>query len=250
MKQELWKDFFSTDYIGFSEVILNKERTNFEVKQLKRLIPNKNVKILDLGCGQGRITIPLAKEGYNIIGLDASADLLNEAMYRAEKEKVNVNFLHEDMRQISYYNEFDIILNMGTAFGYIENSNEDEEVLAKIYKALKPDGIFIQETENREMKLKNLMGKLWHEMNGQPVFSDRKFDITTGRWEEIISWYINGSKQQKTLNLRLYSATELIKMHKEVGFKNIDLYGGFDYSPLSMESERLLVLSKKVRVAP
>lgn len=245
MEKELWRDFFTKDYVGFSEVILNKERTNFEVEQLKSLIPDENSSILDLGCGQGRITIPLANEGYKIIGLDASPDLLTAAFKRAEKGNTTVKFINEDMRNLSFENEFDVIINIGTAFGYIESSDEEKEILSKVFRALKPNGVFIQETENRELKLKNSLGKVWHEMGGIPVFSDRKFDVDTGRWEEKISWFADGVIKQKILNVRLYAATELVSLHKDAGFKDISLFGGFDFSPLHMNSERILLVSRK-----
>lgn len=245
MKNEVWKDFFSEDYLGFSEVILHQERTNFEVKQLKSLIPKEGASILDLGCGQGRISIPLANEGYKIVGLDASPALLDAAVKRAKEGKSKVKFINEDMRNLSFENEFDVIINMGTAFGYIESSDEEKEILSKVFSALKPNGVFIQETENRELKLKNSLGKVWHEMGGVPVFSDRRFDVNTGRWEEKISWFADGVFKEKILNVRLYAATELISLHKEAGFRNTSLFGGFDFSPLDMNSERLLLVSKK-----
>ncbi|WP_254178730.1 class I SAM-dependent methyltransferase [Cytobacillus oceanisediminis] len=244
--KEHWKTFFGKDYVKFSETILTQDRTRFEFQQLQRILNlPKGAKILDLGCGQGRLSLPLAKAGYTITGFDGSLSLLNEAKDRAKKECLKINFEHGDMRELNYTNQFDAVINIGTAFGYVTKEEDDLNILKRVNNALKPNGILLLETENREMKLKNTMGKIWNEMNGQPVWSDRSFNCITGRWTETIQW-LNGNKlEKKILDLRLYSATELQKMLKDVKFNVLKVLGGFDLSPLETTSQRLLILSQK-----
>jgi 2-polyprenyl-3-methyl-5-hydroxy-6-metoxy-1,4-benzoquinol methylase len=247
--QEHWKDFFREDYLRFSETILTPERTTFEVNQLVQQmqflgVPN-GAKILDAGCGQGRISVPLAQRGYQVIGYDGSGVLLEEAKNRARIAGVDIPFFHGDMRELAYAGEFDVVLNLGTAFGYVENEADDLAILKRICNALKPGGYFIQETENREWKLRNQMGKTWHVMNGQPVWSDREFNLVTGRWKETITWMHGSALQQQVLDLRMYTATELIRLTKDAGLELQSIYGGFDYTPLTEKSPRLLLLSRK-----
>lgn len=246
MNYEHWKDFFSEDYLQFSEVILTPERTRLEIDQIVSLLNlPKGAKILDLGCGQGRISIPLAKKGYDVIGYDASSELLKEANKRAEEEGVEIQFLEGDMRDLDIDSEFDAVINLGTAFGYVTNEDEDLDILRRVRSALKNGGQFLQDTENRELKLRNQMGNVWHEMNGQPVWSKREFNCATGRWKETISWVRANKLKQRILDIRLYSATELICLSKDANLKVQGIYGGLNLSPLTVDSPRMVLHSKK-----
>jgi SAM-dependent methyltransferase len=246
MNQEKWKDFFGEEYLHFSELILTPERTQAEVEQIVSLLDlPKGAKILDLGCGQGRISIPLSQKGYTVTGFDGSPELFAAALRRADEVGTEVQLIHGDMRELDFDSEFDAVINLGTAFGYVEKEEEDLNILRRVRNALKPGGYFLQDTENREMKLKNQMDNVWHQMNGQAVWSKREFNCLTGRWKETISW-MNGSElQQRVLDLRLYSATELMRMTNEAGLRVHGVYGGLDLTPLKMDSLRMVLLSVK-----
>lgn len=137
--REHWHDFFGKDYLLFSEVILNEERTRFEIGQLLSLLNlPEGASILDLGCGQGRISVPLALRGYQVTGIDASDTLLDEARRRALASRAEAVFKSLDMRELDFADEFDAVLNLGTAFGYLENEEENQDILHRVYRALKP----------------------------------------------------------------------------------------------------------------
>jgi ubiquinone/menaquinone biosynthesis C-methylase UbiE len=100
-------------------------------KELSYLIKflNKNDKILDVGCGYGRFTIPLAKLGYNIQGIDITPTLIKKAKQDAKKEKVNINFKVGDMKKLPYKeNSFNKIICMWSVF--IELSKKKDQLMA------------------------------------------------------------------------------------------------------------------------
>ncbi|MBO8162727.1 MAG: class I SAM-dependent methyltransferase [Brevibacillus sp.] len=243
---EAWKSFFTEEYLAFSQAILTPERTDREVDQIIRLLQlPKGARILDLGCGQGRIAVPLAQRGYAVTGYDGSPILLEAARERASSAGVEVEFVEGDMRQLSYTETFDAVLNMGTAFGYVREEQEDAEILRRIQRALREGGQFLQDTENREFRLRRLMPRTWEEMNGQPVLSERQFDCASGRWRERIFWQRGSATRETVLDLRLYAATELVRMTREAGLSVQAVYGGLDQSPLTIDSPRLVVWSRK-----
>jgi SAM-dependent methyltransferase len=245
---EKWKTFFSSDYLKFSEEILTTERTDYEIEFiLKQLNLKPEAKILDLGCGQGRISVPLAKKGFVVTGLDGARDLLEEAKHRAKKEKVDIQFVHKDMREIDFVEEFDAVINFGTAFGYIESQKDDQLILNRVYHALKQDGIFIQDLENREAKVRNLSKQTWYYMKNKLVWSDRSFDYASGRWNEVIKWYEDGMEKHSTLNVRLYTSSEIIYMNENAGLAVRDLYGFFDGQPYSPDSPRMILKLVKTK---
>src|SRR5690606_28196065 len=71
---------------------------------------NKNIKILDVGCGTGRHAIELTKRGYNVTGIDLSESQLSRAKEKAEKESLKINFLRQDAMNLSFDKEFDIAI--------------------------------------------------------------------------------------------------------------------------------------------
>lgn len=244
-EREHWNAFFGEDYVRFSEVILSPERTAFEAQRIVELLQlPPDAAILDLGCGQGRLSIELARRGYRVTGVDASKELLEVARRRTAEAHQKVTYLETDMRDLDFTATFDAVINVGTAYGYIDDEAGDQLILSKVYTALKPEGVFLQETENRDYKLQGLRNT-WNHMNGRPVFSERIFNPVNGRWREHIFWYEGDQQRSSLLELRLYSATELIRMIRTAGLNVEQVYGGFDASELTVNSSRLVILSRK-----
>lgn len=69
----------------------------------------KDAKVLELGCGTGRLTIPLAKNGYNITGVDFTSSMLQKAKAKTTKAGLNIEFIEADMRTLSLSEKFDLI---------------------------------------------------------------------------------------------------------------------------------------------
>ncbi len=69
----------------------------------------KNGNILELCCGTGRLTIPLAQEGYNITGVDNNTSMLKQAKEKANELKAPVRFIKSDIRSLDLPEVYDII---------------------------------------------------------------------------------------------------------------------------------------------
>src|SRR3989344_1416584 len=143
--------------LGVNWLMERKEpiHTKKELSYIKRFLKN-NPKILDLACGYGRFTIPLAKEGYNIEGLDISPNLLEEAEKRAKKEKLNIKFRLGDMRKLPYNtNTFNAIICMWSAFIELPNKKDQIKALREMLRVLNKGGfafLEMREEENLENK--------------------------------------------------------------------------------------------------
>ncbi|WP_128895416.1 SAM-dependent methyltransferase [Longirhabdus pacifica] len=244
MKDERWKDFFDETYASFSEVILTPERTVAECEAIIDCLQlQTGDHVLDFGCGQGRMSIPLAERGMTVTGYDGSPTLLEEAKRRAP-DLPHLHFQLGDMRELDESEQYDAIINIGTAFGYVPSREEDEHILQRVYAALKPGGYFLQELENRENKIKQLY-PTWNVMHNNIVFSRRQFDLTTSRWSEEMFWFEEQEKKQAKLELTLYTASELMHMTTSAGLQVQHIYGGLDRSSYHMDSPRLMILSQK-----
>ena len=102
------------------------------------LVPGSTV--LDLGCGTGRHSRHLAGRGFDVTGIDLSAESLRLA--RAS-EGSNLRFLRQDMRLPFRAGPFDHILNLFTSFGYFDDPSDHMAVVHNIATALRPGGTLV-----------------------------------------------------------------------------------------------------------
>lgn len=241
------EDFFKEDYLLLSQAIMTPERTKAEVKWiLDLLVLDKGSSILDLGCGQGRLSIPLAQQGYQVTAFDYSTVSLKRAKEESVKSGVeeNIEFIQGLMSNLEGSDEYDAVLNIGTAIGYLDEE-DDHAAIQRVFQALKPGGTFLIETENRDYKVSQFQPRRWDDMNGVPVWSERFFYPTTGRWVEKIQWFRERSMRSTTLDVRLYSATELTTMLKKAGFTDVCVYGSLQRDPLNISSPRMVLSAVK-----
>lgn len=98
-------------------------------------------KILDIGCGDGRITADLAKKAYNgnVIGIDQSLKMIESASFLHSSIR-NLSFLKRKAQDLSFYSTKKSSFDLITSFTALHWVKEQREVLKGVYKALKPNG--------------------------------------------------------------------------------------------------------------
>ncbi|GIF46435.1 methyltransferase family protein [Asanoa ferruginea] len=242
-----WQEFFShPQFLRFSSAILTAERTAAEVAAVRRWLgPPSGASLLDLGCGYGRIAVPLAAAGYRVTGLDANAAMLAKAAADAEAAGVAIDFVHRDMREMALPAEsFDAVLNLSTAFGYADDADGDLATLEAVRTVLRPAGLFLIDTENRDAKIRTARSTSFA-MAGVKITCRRDFDPLTGRWREAMSWTDGDATDGSVFSVRLYSATELTTMLRRAGLQLVGAWGGFDGQPYTIDSGRMIMLARR-----
>jgi len=110
---------------------------------------NKNVRILDVGCGTGRHAIELTKRGYNVTGVDLSENQIKRAREKAQEAGMTIDFQIQDARNLSFDSEFDLaIMLCEGGFSLMETDEMNFEILKNATKALKSKGKLIFTTLN------------------------------------------------------------------------------------------------------
>ena len=116
--------------------------TDTEIRTLDRIFRKHRVKkILDVACGVGRHSIPLALLGYKPVGIDYSKSQIREARKEARRQQVKLTFLLKDANRFSFPDKFDAAICMWTTIG--EEPMVYAKVIANVYRALKKGGIFV-----------------------------------------------------------------------------------------------------------
>jgi len=99
--------------------------------------------ILDLACGEGSFCVSMAKNGFQVTGIDLSPHLLQFAREKARKENVNVEFILQDIRTLPFNERYDVVTCWYDSLNYILELEDLEKVFAGVSRALKGGGIFI-----------------------------------------------------------------------------------------------------------
>src|SRR5437660_3651487 len=120
-------------------------RTARQVAWLGSLLGARAVlTVLDVGCGWGRLALPLAELAFEVTGIDISSAYLERA--RASAGGDGPRFHQIDMRELEYCAEFDAVLSMSTSFGFFADQDEDQQSLARMATALRPGGVLVLDT--------------------------------------------------------------------------------------------------------
>lgn len=213
------------------------------ITQVLNLNPGES--ILDLYCGYGRHAIELAKQGYNVTGVDATQDFLDIAVQKAQKANVDITFIQKDMRELAYDHKFTAVINMFAAFGYFTD-DENANIIKLVAKALKSNGLFLIDLLNHDWMVRNDLNRYWRHPNGECVLSykvELKNGIVTMKRQLINQ--VTGAKTQYEFVLRAYSLAEMANIFMNSGLSIIETYGAFDGRPYSAETPRMIILAKK-----
>ena len=135
----------------------------------------KGIKILDIGCGGGLLSEPMARMGADVFGIDASDKNINIAKIHAEKNKLKIKYFCSSPENFKTDNKFDVILNMEI----IEHVDDVDFFLKSCSKLLKKNGIMFIATLNKTLK-----SYLFAIIGAEYVL--RWLPIGTHEWEKFI----------------------------------------------------------------
>jgi len=190
---------------------------------------NKNLKILDIGCGTGRHSIELTKRGYQITGVDLSDSQLKRAREKAFELKLDIIFQKQDARQLPFNEEFDLaIMLCEGAFPLMETDEMNFQILQSAAKALKPGGKLIFTTLNGLFPLFHSVKDFLEaaKEDGNASYSENSFDLMTFRDLNITTFEDdNGNQKKLHCNERYYVPSEITWLLKSLNFRSIEIFG-------------------------
>lgn len=237
--------FEPEDYLYFYGDRITEERTKRELEFLiKELELEREMKILDLGCGHGRHANRLAELGYSITGIDITKGFLEIAKTDAKKKGLDVRYIQEDMRKISFSNEFDRVLLLFTSFGYFED-NENFKVIKNVARALIPGGLFCFDIFNRDAFLKNFLPYIVTEKGDDLMIDRHTFDSVTGKLYNKRIVIRDGKKKDKPFFVRLYNPTEIKELLSRAELNIHKIYEDWSGKPFTSHSKRMIIIAKK-----
>ena len=206
-------------------------------------------KVLDAGCGLGRISVELAALDLDVTGVDIIQSELDAARESAEAEGVPLKLVNHDLRTFHAPEEFDCAVNLYTSFGYCATIEEDMQILKNIADSVKKGGSFIMECTSRETAVMYWTPGEEFERAGYKVVTH--FEVV-GAWEGLRSqWtlypldHTDDVIVDHTFVQRLYPASFLRDKLIEFGFSKADVYGDYDLSPYNEKARTMILIGKK-----
>ncbi len=194
--------------------------------------------VLELGCGTGRLTIPLKKKGVDITGLDYAAPMLERAAEKADEAGVKIRFVRGDARRFKLDRKFKLIFMAFNSMQHLGRREEVEGLFSSVAGHLAPGGRFIFDVFNpnplclvrdpEEM----LPVAYYKDPAGQGmVLVNETYSYDKAAQVSRITWHYRSEKTGKTLkkslNLRCFFPEELLALVHYNGFRVVKRYGDF-----------------------
>jgi SAM-dependent methyltransferase len=224
---------------------------------LKEVAKRYNSPILELGCGTGRITLLLAKAGYEIVGMDLSQEMMEIARGKLEKLpksiQSRVTFHYGDITNFNLDRKFPLII-IPSSFKFLLTGKSQLACLKCVRNHLQDDGVFILDLYPGEALEENGSQTTSHEeIDGKIVTytTTHSNDLNSKlrKWEFLYEvTYPSGSveKTESQAVTALITPEEGDILLKLIGFEIVEEYGGWDFISYKPDSwRRVLVLQKK-----
>jgi SAM-dependent methyltransferase len=207
--------------------------------------PAQAPRVLDLCCGFGRIALELARRGFSVTGVDITEPYLQTGADDAAYEKLEVEFVMQDVRAFRRPGCFDLAVNLYISFGYFDDPADDLLFARNAWESLKPGGSFIIETLGKEMAVRDFVEAEWFERAGYTVLTEY---TPVDSWSGLKNrWIIikDDRRIEKVFVQRLYSAAELRRLLLDAGFSAVEIYGNWEEAPYDNRAEALIVAGRK-----
>lgn len=219
------------------------EARSFLDHLIEWLHPDPQARILDLACGRGRHALYLSEKGFDVTGLDISA---NSIRFARRMERPGLSFFQHDMRVPFRVNYFDLVFNFFTSFGYFESDAEHRRTLRHIASGLRPGGRFVLDFLNAVRIREDLVPEETRDADGL-VFHIRRY-ADDHHIRKQIRFELEGKTHLFEERVRAFSLEDLQSMCIERGLQPEASFGDYRLGPFDPHtSPRLILVARKVK---
>jgi SAM-dependent methyltransferase len=250
------------DFYDSVPLYVNRRDVQFYVDEARSAAGS----VVEVGCGTGRILLPIARAGLSVHGIDASSQMLGrcEAKLLAETEAVRSRVtLHEgDARSFDLGRPFDFVIAPFRVMQHLTTTEEQLGFLDSAARHLAPGGRLVFDVFNPHFaKLVSADGEEHEDTPHTPMKNGRSFRrtgrVARVRWIEQVSeieliYYVSSESGGKvdryvdSFDMRWFLRAELVNLLARAGFSVSSIYGDFDRSPLTDRSPEQIVCAERI----
>ena len=214
----------------------------------------KGALALDLGCGTGRMTLELARRGYDMTGIDYSPQMLDIARTDAEAEGLSdILWLCQDMREFELYGTVDFAVSTLDCMNHLTSAADFSKCLSLVHNYLVPDGIFIFDI-NGMAKFREVYADNSYVMENegsmcvwQNFYNEKSkicdFYITLFKENEDGSY----GRYDEIQRERAYTLRSVKNMLSKNSLMLIGAYSDFDFTEATDEDQRIFIVAKCIK---
>lgn len=214
----------------------------------------KSGEVLDLACGSGRFSIPIARKGLKVTGLDLSSTMLNLAKNKAQSAGLDIDFILEDIRLFNLNKKFDFIFCGFNSSQHLHEEKEFRSFLDGVKQHLKSDGLFVFDIFNPSISMlnrnsseKHLVSKYKDPDDGQEI-SVWEFPSYNPA-KQLSSFRFIYEKNDKMLfeerfSLRNYFPLEMDVLLRNCGFDILNKYGTYRQDAFQGQSMKQIFICR------
>lgn len=206
--------------------------------------------VLDLGCGTGTLTELLAREGYDMIGVDNAEEMLRIAMEKRERSGLDILYLLQDMRELELYGTVGAVVSVCDSLNYLLDEEDIVQTFDRVNNYLYPQGIFIFDF-NTVYKYQTIIGDatiaenredcsfIWENYYHEDE-EINEYDLTVFVAEDLLF-----RRFQEVHYQRGYRLSQMKALLERAGLEFLEAMDADTHGEVRRESERVYVVARK-----
>ncbi len=225
-------DWYAEAFDAASAEMAWTDRTGPEVDRVAKILQTQGgERVLDMACGSGRHSLELCRRGFDVVGTDISADLIEIARRDAAEADLDVDFVQADLRALDFEGDFDLVLNLNDgAIGYLESDEENLRAFETIARALRPGGRNLVQLPNVLYARERLPQRSWIPASNMVELVEHRWNKKAKRLEGLMVAARFGEVLDNLDGIeftqRLYTVDELRDIYASVGMELLRVYNG------------------------
>jgi len=241
-----FENFFHGIALDLWRAAITSEQTRAEADFLqKHLAADPNSRVLDVPCGNGRLSIELARRGHHLTGIDIASEFIEEAKTESAMLSLQIEWFNRDMRDIAERSEFDGAFCFGNSFGYLDDDG-NEQFLRAVARSLKVGARFIIDAPAAaECLLPVFAEHSSFDVADIKLEIDRRYDHEQSRVFTEYNFIRDGIDDRRPMSQRIYPYKELAQLLSNAGLEIQSAFGSLKEEPFSLGAKTLLLVCVK-----
>ncbi len=240
------EDFFTGFWSAMQKAAPMADVAAEEARVLRRILKlRKGSRVADVPCGDGRISLELARAGCRVVGVDACEPSVRRARRQFRKAGLPGTFHHGDMRDLGLPREFNAVVNWWGSFGYFDDDT-NLRVLRGFADILVPGGRVLIDQVNRERVLRQFLKMVSFENFGVKVTTRNSWDAKRQRINGAWLFERGGKRTHRRSSIRLYTPSQMEVLMESAGLTLEFICDGKTGLPFTRGSRRMSAVGRKL----
>ena len=245
-----WQTLY--DDIVADMLLVRKDETELQATVAflcERLCLHLGSTLFDQCCGIGSLSLPLARQGVSVLGVDQCVSYIETARRAAHALGLACRFQIGDAFDFVPEEPVDAVLNWGTSFGNADDVR-NQRMLERAFQGLRPGGRLVLDYQHVARVLRHYQPYLVYRHQGERgetlLVRESRLDLAAGnlcqRWTFV---FPDGRRDERSSSVKLYLPHTLAAMLTACGFVDVEFCGGISGEVLTLESPRCIAIARR-----